>query len=308
MRIIFMGSPDFAVATLRALIDADHEIIRVYTQPPRPAGRGHRERPCPVHAEAISKNLPVCTPVTMTQDSAIAGFLGLDAHMAVVVAYGHILPVEILGSPEHGCINVHASLLPRWRGAAPIQRAIQAGDTRSGVSIMQMTAGLDAGPVYMTRAVELGRTITGGELHDTLARVGADACVDTLRDIAAGTANAVAQADTGVSYAHKLNTRESRIDWSRNADELERTIRAFDPWPRTWFESAGERINVLAAHVSADDVKHAAGTVVDGHPSVACGSGTLVLDRLQRAGRKAQDAGEFMRGYDLKVGTCLASA
>ena len=307
LRIIFMGSPDFAVGTLQALTDAGHDIVCVYAQPPRPTGRGHKEKPCPVHASAMERGLVVRTPESMKDARAIAEFVDLSAEVAVVVAYGQILPDAVLNAPRYGCINVHASLLPRWRGAAPIQRAIQAGDGQSGVSIMQMASGLDTGPVFLTRTVDIGPETTGGHLHDELASLGAAACVEVLHTIEQGTAVAVAQAEGGVTYAQKLNTTESQLNWAEDAAVLERTIRAFDPWPRTWFEYEGERIKVLAGHVADEPSSKTPGTILDTSPSIACGSGALVLDRLQRAGRRAQDSAEFMRGFDMKVGSCLVS-
>ncbi len=308
MRIVFMGSPDFAVSTLNAILEAGHDVICVYAQPPRPAGRGHKQQPCPIHRTALEFELEVRTPVSMKDPAAIDAFTELEADIAVVVAFGQILPQAVLDTPRLGCINVHASLLPRWRGAAPIQRAIQWGDGESGVSIMQMDAGLDTGPVLMRRVMMLDEQTTGGGLHDDLATRGAEACVETLNALENGSLDAVPQPEEGVTYADKLNTREARLDWMDSAEMLARTVRAFDPWPGTWFEHDGERIKVLAAHADAKSEISAAkpGTVIDSRPAIVCGSGVLVLDRLQRAGKKAQDAETFTRGYALKVGTCVA--
>ncbi len=307
LRIIFMGSPDFAVPTMQALMDAGHDIVCVYAQPPRPAGRGQKERLCPVHAAALDAAIEVRTPKDLKSSEDQAAFAAIDADVAVVVAYGLLLPIEILNAPRLGCINVHASLLPRWRGAAPIQRAILAGDTQAGVCIMAMEAGLDTGPVYLRRAVSLDPDMTGGLLHDTLCDIGAQACVEALGGIADGTLQPVAQSQDGVTYARKLNPSEAQLDWSLDCAELERAVRAFDPWPGTWFEHNGERVKVLAAQADmTGHVRAEPGTVLDGRPAIACGSGALVLQRLQRAGRKAQNADEFMRGYELAVGTILS--
>jgi methionyl-tRNA formyltransferase len=307
MRVIFMGSPDFATSTLKAILDAGHDVVCVYAQPPRPAGRGHKERPCPVHTAALKHGLQVRTPESMKDADAVSAFADLSADIAVVIAYGQILPGDVLSAPKHGSINVHASLLPRWRGAAPIQRAILAGDAESGVSIMQMDEGLDTGPVYLTRVAPIDTATTGGSLHDDLATRGAEACVQVLVDIEAGSITPQPQADDGVTYAAKISPADARIIWTQDAVTVERAVRAFDPWPRTWFEHDGERVKVLAAHVDENlsDASKPAGTVLDDRPAIACGNGVLVLDRLQRAGRKPQDAAEFMRGYDLKPGTGL---
>ncbi len=309
MRIAFMGSPDFAVSTLNAIISAGHDVVCVYAQPPRPAGRGQKEQPCPVHAAALELGLMVRTPQDMRAVGAITEFAALDLDLAVVVAYGQILPAAILDAPGYGCINVHASLLPRWRGAAPIQRAIQAGDAESGVSIMQMDVGLDTGPVYMTRRIPLDAATTGGSLHDQLAIMGASACLEVLAGIQHGSVTPVPQPDDGVTYASKIDRDEARLDWKLDAAFLERSVRAFDPWPRTWFDHEGERIKVLSARVDHDasDSGATPGRVLDNRPAVACGDGVLVLESLQRPGKKPQDASDFMRGYDLKTGIVLTS-
>ncbi len=303
LRVVFMGSPDFSIPTLRAILDVGHEVACVYAQPPRPAGRGHKERPCPVHAFADEQGLEVRTPASLKDAGVQAAFAGLGADIAVVVAYGLILPEEILEAPRMGCINVHASLLPRWRGAAPIQRAIQAGDEETGVCIMQMDAGLDTGPVLSRKSMNLDQAMTGGKLHDLLSQMGAKACVEVLEHLSEGEIDAVSQPDTGVTYAAKLSPDEARIDWSRPAEEIARTVRAFDPWPGTWFEHEGERIKVLEA--SADSAPGTPGEILDGRPAVACGEGSLILKRLQRAGKKPQGADEFLRGYALTPGTVL---
>jgi len=316
LRIVFMGSPDFSIPTMQAILDAGHEVICVYAQPPRPAGRGQKERPCPVHAFAFTHNLPVRTPESLRGETEQTAFKALDADLAVVVAYGLILPPEILAAPRLGCINVHASLLPRWRGAAPIQRAIQAGDTETGVCIMQMDRGLDTGPVYLTRRLPIAPETTGGVLHDSLSEIGGAACVEAIAGVSDGTLAAAAQPESGVTYAAKLTSREARIDWSVTAQEIARTVQAFNPWPGTWFEHNGERIKVMNAFAlesgsgsmaepTDDNDVRVPGTVLDDGFRVVCGEGVLVLHCVQRAGRKPQDAEEFLRGYALAPGTVL---
>jgi methionyl-tRNA formyltransferase len=308
LRIIFMGSPDFSAPVLHALHDAGHEIICVYTQPPRPAGRGHKERPCPVHAVALKMNIPVRNPVNFKAVEDCVAFAALEADIAVVVAYGLLLPKAVLSAPRLGCINVHASLLPRWRGAAPIQRAILAGDDETGVCIMAMDEGLDTGAVYLRHSVAITEKTTGGSLHDELSIIGAQSCVEALESIASGVLQPETQPKEGVTYAKKLSPAEARMDWEKPADELARAVKAFDPWPGTWFEHNGERIKLFAAHAESAGrgEKAEAGEILDSRPAIACGDGTLVLERLQRAGRKAQDAADFLRGYKFEVGEILS--
>jgi methionyl-tRNA formyltransferase len=305
MRIIYMGTPDFAVPALRRLIEAGHQVIAVYTQPPRPAGRGQREQPSPVHEEAVRQGIPVRTPVSLRNEPAQREFASLDADVAVVAAYGLILPKAVLAAPRHGCINIHASLLPRWRGAAPIQRAILAGDAESGITIMQMDEGLDTGPILLQAKIPIGPHMTAQELHDALAVLGGDSIVEALRLLSEGKLVATPQPD-GATYAAKLTREEGRLDWRRPAVELERQVRAFTPWPGAWFEHAGERFKVLAARVATNDAKAAPGTVLDQALTVACGEGALAITRLQRAGKAAIDAAAFLRGYALPPGTKLA--
>lgn len=261
-----------------------------------------------MHAFAAGRGLTVRTPLNFKDPADVAAFedLGLDA--AVVVAYGLILPKAVLDAPRLGCLNIHASLLPRWRGAAPIQRAIQAGDAESGVTIMQMDEGLDTGDMLMRGDVPLGGGITAGVLHDELSALGAKLVVEALEALAAGEAAPTPQPDDGVTYAHKLTKHEARLDWSRPADELARTVRAFDPWPGTWFENGKDRIKVLSAvpETAADGPNTAApGTVLDDRGLIACGQGALRLMRVQRAGKAPADADAFFRGYALPVGTVL---
>jgi methionyl-tRNA formyltransferase len=308
MRVIFMGSPDFSVPILSGLIDAGHDIVCVYAQPPRPAGRGHKETPCPVHAVALEKNLTVRTPKSLKDSAEQKEFAELKADIAVVAAYGLILPKEILEAPRLGCVNVHASLLPRWRGAAPIHRAILAGDSETGVTIMQMDEGLDTGAMLMAERVAITPETTAEMLHDKLAEMGATMITGALRELEAGNATPVPQPEDGVTYAKKLERGEGRLDWRKPALELERAVRAFHPWPGTWFELPGAdknaRVKVLAAHV-ADGTGQKPGTVIDDKLTVACGEGALRLDRLQREGKGAMSADEFLRGNALAAGTVI---
>ncbi len=308
MRVIFMGSPDFSVPILSGLIDAGHDIVCVYAQPPRPAGRGHKETPCPVHAVALEKNLTVRTPKSLKDSAEQKEFAELKADIAVVAAYGLILPKEILEAPRLGCVNVHASLLPRWRGAAPIHRAILAGDSETGVTIMQMDEGLDTGAMLMAERVAITPETTAEMLHDQLAEMGATMITGALRELEAGNATPVPQPEDGVTYAKKLERGEGCLDWRKPALELERAVRAFHPWPGTWFELPGAdknaRVKVLAAHV-ADGTGQKPGTVIDDKLTVACGEGALRLDRLQREGKGAMSADEFLRGNALAAGTVI---
>jgi methionyl-tRNA formyltransferase len=306
LRVVFMGTPEFAVAALEALAGAGHEVVCAYTQPPRPAGRGHKEQPSPVHRFAEAHGIEVRHPKTLRNEEAQAAFAALGADVAVVAAYGLILPAPVLAAPRLGCVNIHASLLPRWRGAAPIQRAILAGDAETGVTIMQMDEGLDTGPMLLRGTVPIGPATTAGTLHDALAALGASLIVDALAELASGTLAPVPQPDEGATYAAKLDRAEAKLDWSEDAVSLERRIRAFDPWPGTWFERNGERIRVLAAAVASGRTGAVPGTVLDGAATVACGSGALRLLRLQRPGKSAMDADLFLRGYDLAPGTVLA--
>ncbi|MFM7346079.1 MAG: methionyl-tRNA formyltransferase [Tagaea sp.] len=302
MRLAFMGTPDFAVGALAALVQAGHQIACVYTQPPRPAGRGQKDQPSPVHARAAALGLNVRHPTSLKSPDEQAAFAGLALDAAVVAAYGLILPKPILDAPLRGCLNIHASLLPRWRGAAPIQRAIEAGDKATGITIMQMDEGLDTGAMLLKAQTPILATTTGGALHDTLAAMGAKAIVQALAKL--DDLRPEIQPETGVTYAKKLDKAEAKLDWTRPAAELERRIRAFDPFPGTWFEAKGERIKVSGAKLA--DGTGTPGTVIAEPLVVACGEGALALTRLQRAGRSASDADAFVRGFDLPVGTKLA--
>ncbi|MEO0379271.1 MAG: methionyl-tRNA formyltransferase [Pseudomonadota bacterium] len=301
MRVIFMGTPEFSVPALDALHGADHEIVCVYCQPPRPAGRGKKDRSSPVQARAKALGLPVRHPVSLRDANAHADFAALKADIAVVVAYGLILPQPILDAPTHGCLNIHASLLPRWRGAAPIHRAIMAGDSETGVCIMQMEAGLDTGPVLLRRATPIAAGETTALLHDRLSEIGAALIVSALADLSDLTPQV--QPETGVSYAHKIDKAEAAIDWTRPAVEVDRQIRGLSPFPGAWFERDGARIKVLGS--TSADGQGAPGTVVDDSLTVACGTGAVRLTRLQRAGKGAQDADVFLRGTPLPPGTKL---
>ncbi|WP_223421397.1 methionyl-tRNA formyltransferase [Tateyamaria pelophila] len=301
MKLVFMGTPEFSVAALDALHDAGHEIVCVYTQPPRPAGRGKKERPSPVQTRAEALGLPLRHPVTLRSEEAQAAFAALKADVAVVVAYGLILPQPVLDAPVHGCLNIHASLLPRWRGAAPIHRAIMAGDAETGVCIMQMEAGLDTGPVLLRQATPIGPAETTEQLHDRLADMGADLIVRALADLP--NLVPVTQPDVGVTYAHKIEKAEAAIDWARPATEVDRQIRGLSPFPGAWFEHDGVRIKVLGSQVR--DGSGPTGIVLDDALTVACEGGAVQLTRLQRAGKGAQDAIEFLRGTALPRGTVL---
>ncbi len=306
LRLAFMGTPDFSVPILATLLDAGHQVVAVYSQPPRPAGRGQQERPSPVAEFAASRGLPVLTPKSLRKPEPQAEFAALDLDAAVVAAYGLILPKAVLDAPRRGCFNVHASLLPRWRGAAPIQRAILAGDAVSGVTIMQMDEGLDTGAMLLKHSVSIEPDMNAGQLHDTLSAAGARLMAKALIDVEAGRVMPVPQPDEGITYAAKIDKAETRIDWSRPAVELERQVRAFAPVPGAWFEHAGkqvERIRVLAARV--ETASGVPGTALDDKLLVACGDGALRLTVVQRAGKGAMSAADFLRGNAVATGTML---
>lgn len=307
MKLAFMGSADFSVPTLAALQGAGHQIIAVYTQPPRPAGRGQRERLSPVHQYAVDHGLTVRTPAALKAVEEHRSFRELQLDAAIVAAYGLILPQAILDAPRLGCLNVHASCLPRWRGAAPIQRAILAGDTETGVTIMQMDRGLDTGPIFCMGTLPITKTTTASTLHDALAGLGAKMMVETLAGITAGRLHAHPQPAIGATYAHKLERDEGRLDWSQPVEVLERTVRALNPWPGVWFEFAGERIKVLTAAIenAGQPSTAAPGTVLDAKLTVACAEGALRLQTVQRAGRAAMSVDAFLRGFALPPGSCL---
>jgi len=301
MKLAFLGTSTFAVPALQALVDAGHTVAAVYTRTPKPAGRGQQERKTPVHQLADGLDLAVHTPRTLRSAEEAAAFKALDLDAAVVVAYGHILPKDFLDAPVLGCLNIHGSLLPRWRGAAPIHRALLAGDSETGVTTMHMDEGLDTGP--MLSAADTAETI-----HDRLAELGARLIVSTLDGLVRSAISAVPQPIEGVTYAHKLGKEEGALDWRRPAAELERKVRAFHPWPGTTFEVGAERIKVHEAALAL--AAGAPGTVSlsrDGFPVVACSVGGLRLLKLQRAGKAAQPADAFLRGFALPAGTVLPS-
>jgi methionyl-tRNA formyltransferase len=305
--LVFMGTPVFAATILEALIEAKHHILAVYTQPPRPAGRGHRQQPSPVQELAAAHGLAVRSPITLRHEAEQVAFAALDVDAAVIAAYGLILPPQILAGPRLGCLNVHASLLPRWRGAAPIQRAIQAGDAKTGVCLMQMEAGLDTGPVLLHQELPIAATDTGGQLHDKLAELGAQVLSDGLGLLRAGIKPiARPQPEQGVTYAHKLDKAEAKLDWAQDAGALARTVRAFNPWPIAEATLAGERVRIHGAVALEADHGQAPGTVLaasrDGI-DIACGQGALRLRVLQREGGKAITAADYLNARrDLRVG------
>ena len=303
--LIFMGTPNFAATILAALVDAGHPIRAVYTQPPRPAGRGHRLLPSPVQALAERHGIAVRCPATLRDPTTQAEFAATQAEIAVVAAYGLILPAAILDAPLHGCLNVHASLLPRWRGAAPIQRAIAAGDDKTGITIMQMDEGLDTGPILLQEAMPISLKMNSGELSDRLAALGARMISEAIDGVARGTLTARPQPVGGVTYASRLRREEARLDWRLSAVALERQVRAFDPWPGAYFCGRGERLRVLAAEADQQSAAALPGTVLDDNLSVACGEGVLRPLKLQRPGRAALDAAALMRGFALPPGTVL---
>jgi len=301
MRLAFMGTPAFAVPTLERLVADGHEVAAVYTQPPRPAGRGRAPQPSPVQRRAEALGLTVHSPERLRGADEQAAWAALDLDAAVVAAYGLLLPVPVLEAPRLGCLNVHASLLPRWRGAAPIQRAILAGDAQTGVTIMDMEAGLDTGPMRLSQSVPVNGK-TAGELTDELASLGADLMARVLADPAAFPP--VPQPENGVTHAPKVRKEEARIDWAQSATVVERQIRAFAPAPGAWFEIKGERVRVHA--VTLEDGAGAPGTVLDDALLVACGEGALRLRTVQRAGRGVMTAAELLRGFPVHRSAVLA--
>ncbi len=300
MRIIFMGTPEFAVPTLAALDEANHTIVAAYTQPPRRAGRGKKLQPSPVQIEAEIRGIEVRSPASLKDAEAQAAFAALDADLAVVAAYGMILPQAVLDMPRHGCLNVHASLLPHWRGAAPIQRSILAGDKVTGITIMQMEAGLDTGPMLATLRTPI-EDKTAGELTEELAELGAQLMVGTLIDLPM--LQAVAQDDAEASYAPKIDKAEAKIDFAHSAEEIERQVRAFAPFPGAWFDLDGERIKLLKAEVVEGSGE--AGATIDDAMTIACGQQALRPVSIQRAGKPVMELGAFLRGRTVPCGTKL---
>jgi methionyl-tRNA formyltransferase len=297
-----MGTPDFAVAALDAVTAVGHDVVCVYTQPPRPAGRGKKLRPSPVQKRAEKLGIEVRSPVSLKDAAALAAFADLDADIAVVAAYGLILPKAVLEAPRLGCVNIHASLLPRWRGAAPIQRAILAGDEETGVTIMQMDEGLDTGAMLTARAIPIGDD-DAGALHDRLAALGGEMIVEALDRLAADATTPIPQPDEGVTYAAKLTREEEAIDWSRSADEIVRQIRAFAPRPGAYFTLNNEKWKVLDGSVAGR--VGVFGTVLDDRLCVAAGTGSVAMERVQRPGRKPMAVDDVLRGHPVPAGTVL---
>ena len=307
LRLVFMGTPDFSVPCLSELVGAGHEVTCVYTQPPRAAGRGQKALLSPVHAFADQAGIPVVTTPTLKDPHAQSTFAALNADVAIVVAYGLILPEEVLIAPRYGCLNLHASLLPRWRGAAPIQRAVMAGDAETGVMVMRMDKGLDTGPVCLSDRVDIGADETAGELHDRLAQLGADLMVRALAALERGSLDCSEQHEGGASYAAKIEKHEARIAWARPAEDVHNHIRGLSPFPGAWFEfeinGRPERIKVLRSGMSAG--QGAPGEVLQEGLSVACETGSVRLTHLQRAGKKPMTAAEFLRGVPIEAGMTL---
>jgi len=301
MRVVFMGTPAFSVPALEALVAAGHEVAAVYCQPPRPAGRGKKPRPGPVQTRAEAMGLELRHPESLKGAEAQADFAALGADVAVVVAYGLILPQAVLDMPRHGCLNIHASLLPRWRGAAPIHRAVMHGDAETGISIMRMEAGLDTGPVLLQQAMPIGAQETTGDLHDRLAAMGAALIVEALDRVDSLTP--APQPELGVTYAAKIDKAEARIDWTAPAAQVDAKIRGLSPFPGAWCEMAGQRVKLLASRRA--EGSGAPGEVLDDALTVACGQGAVQLLRLQRSGKGPQDAAAFLRGLPVPAGTRL---
>jgi methionyl-tRNA formyltransferase len=304
MRLAFLGTPDFAVPTLAAILAAGHDVACVYSQPPAPRGRGRTLTPSPVEAFALARGLPTRTPASMRSPEEVAAFAALSLDAAVVVAFGQILIAEVLNAPRLGCFNLHASLLPRWRGAAPIQRAIMAGDTLTGVEVMRMDEGLDTGPVLARATTRIDALDTAGALTERLSRLGAALMVDALAAVARGAAKPKPQSEAGATYARKIRTSEARILWDRPAEEVDRRIRGLSPFPGAWFEAPGGRgpVRVKALLSQAEDGEGAPGEVLDDELLIACGSGAVRILRAQREGRAAADAEDFLRGFALAPG------
>ncbi len=303
LRLIFMGTPDFAVPTLLALVAAGHDIAAVYTRAAKPAGRGLDLQVTPVERKARSRSLPVFTPKTLRDETAQAEFASHNADAAVVVAYGLILPKAVLEAPRLGCFNVHASLLPRWRGAAPINRAVMAGDAESGVTIMQMDEGLDTGAMAMREALPILPDMTAGELHDALSQRGARLMPLALAAAERGALALTPQPETGVTYAEKISKSETRIDWSKPAHEVHNHIRGLSPFPGAWFELDGVRVKALRTTLAQGS--GAPGTALDDALTIACGDGAIRLVQIQRAGKQPMQAGDFLRGTPVKAGTVM---
>lgn len=307
LRIVFMGTPDFSVSTLNEIVAAGHEVVAVYTQPPRPAGRGQAERKSPVHIAADGYGIPVRTPKNFKDEADRETFAAHNADVGIVVAYGLLLPKFILDAPKHGCLNLHGSLLPRWRGAAPIQRAIMAGDAQTGVMVMQMDEGLDTGPVAMSAEIPITPDMTAGMLHDTMMGVGASLIKQALADLEGGVLTFTPQAEDGATYAKKIDKAEAHIDWSQTADEVHNRIRGLSPFPGAWFEIElqGKPVRVKALSAEVADAQGQSGTILDSKLTIACSTGAVRLLKVQRQGKGAMDADAFLRGAGDLAGKVL---
>ncbi|MEL7526614.1 MAG: methionyl-tRNA formyltransferase [Pseudomonadota bacterium] len=309
LRVVFMGTPEFSVPTLMEIVGQGHEVIACYSQPPRPAGRGMDLKKSPVHEAAESFAIPVFTPKSLKDTEEQDRFASLDADVAVVVAYGLLLPKAVLDAPQFGCLNLHASMLPRWRGAAPINRAVMAGDTETAVQVMRMEEGLDTGPVCMSETVAIGPNMTAGELHDQLSGLGGDLMVRALAALSRGGLGEQVQAEDGVSYAAKLSKQETRIDWSRTAEEVHNHIRGLSPFPGAWCEmplgGKPERVKILRSSVVTGTGEPGTVIGVSDVPVIACASAAVRLEQVQRAGKKPMSGSDFLRGASLPEGSCL---
>ena len=298
MRIAFMGTPDFSLSALQAILSAGHNIVAVYSQMPRPAGRGKKDRQSPVHEFASNLNIPIHTPLNFKNISEVEVFKKLNLDLAVVVAYGLLLPQEILDAPKFGCLHIHASLLPRWRGAAPIQRAIMAGDQKTGIGIMQMEAGLDTGPIILQKPLAIAENDTAGSLHDKLSTLGAETITEALCCLS--DLSAVPQNSDGVIYAEKIKKSEAHIDWSKPANDLKNHIHGMSPFPGAWTEFNGERLKVLSVEIS--DQSGPSGQMISAPLTIACGNKSLNIIRAQRAGKGPMNIDDLMRGVHIKLG------
>lgn len=305
MRVVFMGTPDFAVPAFEALCRSEHEVVAVYTQPPRPAGRGKKLRPSPIQERAEQQGIPVYHPLSLKSQEVQAILRETGADVAVVAAYGLLLPKAVLEMFPHGCLNIHPSLLPRWRGASPIQRTIMAGDVEAGVCIMRMDEGLDTGDVMSRQTVAVPELSTAGSLHDILASKGADMLLGVLEEVLNNTAHYAVQSDEGVTYAHKLHKEDGAIDWARPAVELDAHIRGMSPWPCAFFRYGDQVVKVLAAEWGDSAVAGEPGMVMDDRLTVACGNGFIRPTHVQRAGKRPMTTEEFLRGMDIPAGTVL---
>lgn len=307
LRVIFAGTPEFSVYPLKALLESEHEVIAVYTQPDRPAGRGRQLKPSPVKQVAVEADIAVYQPNNFKAEADLLALEALQADVMVVVAYGLILPQRVLDAPRYGCLNIHASILPRWRGAAPIQRAIQAGDSQTGVTIMQMEAGLDTGPMLYKAIIDIGENEAGGQLHDRLAPLGATALMHTLNLLVAGQLTPEIQNDAQANYAHKLEKAEAQIDWSRPASSLVKMIQAFNPWPVAFTQLVGKTLRIWDARLIDKNSDASAGTVVAASAEgidVATGDGLLRITQLQPQGKRAMSARDFLNAHDIN-GQCF---